>query len=102
VLSPGYWQRLAFAWTLYRNRDIFIFDEPFTFLDGPSRERIMKGVLHFAGPHRTVILISRDTDVLDMFDRIYVLQKGHITERGDWKELLKKRGKFYKEVKYNQ
>ncbi len=101
-LSPGYWQRLAIARMLYRNRDIFILDEPFTFIDGPSRERIIKGVLKFAGPHRTVILISRDTDVLDMFDTIFVLEKGHVTERGDWKELLKKRGRFYKEVKYNQ
>jgi len=101
-LSPGYWQRLAIARMLYRNRDIFILDEPFTFIDGPSRERIMKGILKFAGRDRTVILISRDTDLLDMFDHIYVLERGHITERGDWKELLKKRGKFYKEVKYNQ
>ena len=101
-LSPGYWQRLAIARMLYRNRDIFILDEPFTFIDGPSRDRIMRGILKFAGPKRTVILISRDTDLLDMFDRIYVLERGHITEKGDWKELLKKRGKFYKEVKYNQ
>ena len=101
-LSPGYWQRLAIARMLYRNRDIFILDEPFTFIDGPSREKIMKGILKFAGAKRTVILISRDTDVLDMFDHIYVIEKGHITERGDWKKLLKKRGKFYEEVKYNR
>lgn len=101
-LSPGYWQRLAIARMLYRNRDIFILDEPFTFIDGPSREKIMRDILKFAGPKRTVILISRDTDVLDMFDHIYVLERGHITERGEWKKLLKKRGTFYKEVKYNQ
>jgi ABC-type multidrug transport system fused ATPase/permease subunit len=101
-LSPGYWQRLAIARMLYRNRDIFILDEPFTFIDGPSREKIMREILKFAGKDKTVILISRDTDVLDMFDHIFVLEKGHITERGDWKKLLKKRGKFYKEVKYNQ
>ncbi len=101
-LSPGYWQRLAIARMLYRNRDIFILDEPFTFIDGLSREKIMKGILDFAGPDRTVILISRDTDLLDLFDRIYMFDNGHIVERGDWKELIKKKGRFYKEVKYNQ
>jgi ABC-type multidrug transport system fused ATPase/permease subunit len=36
-LSPGHWQRLAIARMIYRNRDIMIMDEPFTFIDGPSR-----------------------------------------------------------------
>ena len=38
-LSTGYWQRLAIARMLYRNREVFILDEPFTFIDSPSRER---------------------------------------------------------------
>lgn len=101
-LSPGYWQRLAIARMLYRNRDIFVLDEPFTFIDAPSREKLMRGILKFAGPNRTVILITRDTDILDIFDHIFVFDNGHIVESGDWKELIKRKGKFYKEVKYNQ
>ncbi len=100
-LSPGYWQRLAIARMLYRNRKIFILDEPFTFIDGFSREKIIRGVLKFAGPDRTVILITRDTDLLDLFDKIYFLERGHIVESGTWKELMKKRGRLYKESKYN-
>ena len=100
-LSPGYWQRLAIARTLYRNRDIFILDEPFTFIDSQSRDRIIRGILKFAGPDRTVILITRDTDLLDLFDRVYMLERGHIVERGTWKELVKKKGRVYKEMKYN-
>lgn len=101
-LSPGYWQRLAIARMLYRNRKIFILDEPFTFIDGFSREKIIKGVLKFAGPDRTVILITRDTDLLDLFDKIYFLERGRIVESGIWKELMKKRGRLYKESKYNR
>ena len=100
-LSPGYWQRLAIARALYRNRDIFILDEPFTFIDSQSRDRIIKGILKFAGPDRTVILITRDTDLLDLFDRVYMLEKGHIVESGTWEELVKKKGRAYKEMKYN-
>ena len=101
-LSPGYWQRLAIARMLYRNRDIFILDEPFTFIDAPSREVIMKNIFRFAGPDRTVILITRDTDLLDVFDHIFVFSNGHIVENGNWNELIKKKGRFYKEVRYNQ
>ena len=101
-LSPGYWQRLAIARMLYRNRDIFVLDEPFTFIDSPSRNKIMKEIIKFAGRDRTVILITRDTDLLDSFDHIFVFDNGHIVENGDWKSLIKKKGKFYREVKYNQ
>lgn len=101
-LSPGYWQRLAIARMLYRNRKIFVLDEPFTFIDAPSRDKLIRGILKFAGPDRTVILITRDMDLLDLFDKIYMLDRGHIVERGDWKELLKNKGKFYKELKYNR
>ncbi len=101
-LSPGYWQRFAIARMLYRNRKIFVLDEPFTYIDAPSRDKIIKGILKFAGPDRTVILITRDTDLLDLFDKIYVLEGGHIVERGNWKELVKKKGRLYKDMKYNK
>ena len=100
-LSPGYWQRFAIARALYRNRKVIVLDEPFTFIDSQSRDRIIRGVLEFAGPDRTVILITRDTDLLDLFDRVYMLDKGHIVESGTWKELVKKKGRVYKEMKYN-
>lgn len=101
-LSPGYWQRLAIARALYRNRDIFIMDEPFTFIDAPSRDKILKNIIEFVGPKRTLILLTRDTDLLDTFDRIYVFKNGHIVEAGNWRELIKRKGILYKEVKYNQ
>lgn len=97
-LSPGYWQRLAIARMLYRNREIFIMDEPFTFVDGPSKTKILKGILDFVGPKRTLIHITRSAEDLQMFDRIYFFKKGHIVEVGSWKDLMKKKGKLYKEV----
>lgn len=97
-LSPGYWQRLAIARMLYRNRGIFIMDEPFTFIDGPSREKIIKNIMKFIGKKRTLIYITRNLEDLDMFDRIYYFKRGHIVEAGDWKELMKKKGNLYKQV----
>ena len=101
-LSPGHWQRFAIARALYRNRDIFIMDEPFTFIDAPSRDVLLRNIIDFVGPDRTLILLTRDTDMLDEFDKIYVFKDGSIVETGNWRELIKRKGVFYKEVKYNQ
>src|SRR5690606_32640506 len=69
-ISPGYWQRIAIARMLYRNRQIFIMDEPFTYIDGPSRVEIIDGVLDFIGEDRTLIYISQNTDHLKKFDKV--------------------------------
>ena len=79
---------------LYRNRDIFIMDEPFSFMDGRTKEKILKGVLDFAGEKRTVIYVTKDTDNLELFDRIFYLYKGRIEESGNFRDLLKKKGKL--------
>jgi len=101
-LSPGYWQRIAIARMLYRNGDVLIMDEPFSFIDGKSEEKIIDGILTFARGEKTVIYITKDTDNLEKFDKIFYIENGKIVESGNFRELLKKKGKFYKEMKYNR
>ncbi|GAB4157220.1 MAG: ABC transporter ATP-binding protein [Candidatus Dojkabacteria bacterium] len=101
-VSPGYWQRIAIARMLYRNREINIMDEPFTFIDGPSRAKILDNIFEFLGPDRTLIYITRDTDQLKKFDRVIYFKNGKIVESGGYKELVAKKGKFYKEIKFNK
>jgi ATP-binding cassette subfamily B protein len=101
-LSPGYWQRIAIARMLYRNKNIFIMDEPFSFVDGQSKEEILENIFNFVGEDRTVIYITKDTDNLEKFDKVFYLENGRITESGKYRELLKKKGKLYKEMKYNR
>jgi len=98
-LPLGYWQRLAIARMLYRDRKIFIMDETFTFVDSESKDIILSNILNFIGPDRTLIYITRSIENLDMFDKIYFFENGKIIESGDWKGLMKKRKKFYKIVK---
>lgn len=101
-ISPGYWQRLAIARMLYRNKDILVLDEPFTYIDGPSRLNILKSIIDFANNKKSIIFITRNTDNLKNFDNIYFLDAGKVVEEGDYKSLMKKRGYFYKSVKSNQ
>ncbi len=77
-LSPGYWQRLAIARMLYRNKNVLIMDEPFTYIDGKAKERILKNVLQFAGKEKTVIYITQDHDLKHLFDNVLYLKDGKI------------------------
>lgn len=100
-LSPGYWQKLAIARMLYRDRKIFIMDEAFTFIDSESKDDIMRNIFSFVGTERTLIYITRTIDNLDLFDKIFVFDNGRITETGSWKELMKNNGKFAQIAKEN-
>lgn len=101
-ISPGYWQRIAIARMLYRNRNIMIMDEPFTYIDGPSRLNILRNIANHIGDNKTLIYITRNTDNLRLFDKIYYMKYGKIVESGSYSELVKKRGHFYKEMRNNQ
>lgn len=101
-LSPGYWQKLAIARMIYRNKEILIMDEPFTFIDGPSKAKILDGIIESLGDNKILIYITQDTDNLQKFDKVYYFKKGKIVEQGKAKELYKKKGHFYKEAKFNR
>lgn len=98
-LPLGFWQRLAIARMLYRNGKIFVMDEAFTFIDSETKDALLKNVLNFIGPDRTLIYITRSVEDLEMFDKIYYFEKGRISEAGNWKQLINRRKKFYKIVK---
>ena len=40
-ISSGHWQRIAIARAVYRNREIFLLDQPFTYIDSHSVEEIL-------------------------------------------------------------
>ncbi len=98
-LSPGYWQRLAIARMLYRNKNIFLMDEPFTYIDDMSARNILSDIFDFLGKNKSLIYITRSLNNLDVFDRIYYFEKGKIIEMGSWKELMKSKGKLYEDAK---
>ena len=98
-LSPGYWQRIAIARMLYRNKDIFIMDEPFTYIDSESKSKMIEDIMEFVGEERILIYISRSTEDLEKFDRVFYFENGHLVESGRWNELMGKKGKTYKKAK---
>jgi ATP-binding cassette subfamily B protein len=101
-LSPGYWQRIAIARMLYRNKDVFIMDEPFTFIDSKSKSKMINDIINFVGSEKTLIYITRSTEDLDKFDKVFYFEHGHLAESGTWRELIRKKGKTFKNSKQNR
>jgi len=79
-ISQGYWQRIAIARTLYDNKRVFIMDEPFTYIGESTTRKILKKVIKHIGKERTLILITRDEENFDLFDKVFYLKGGSVKE----------------------
>lgn len=80
-ISPGFWQRIAIARMIYRNKGIFLLDEPFTYIDNIEEKRILREFMDFVGKDRTVIYITRDDRHTELFDTIYQLKNGKLIKQ---------------------
>lgn len=95
-VSGGERQRLSIARALLRNPSVLIFDEATSSLDSITEEEITKTIRDVSlGATRITILIAHRLSTIMHADRIYVLEKGSITEIGKHEELLTKKGLYY-------
>jgi len=78
-ISSGHWQRIALARTLYRDRPVFILDEPLVFVDGPTRRTILRNVLEFVGD-RTLIVTLHSMEDIKFFERVLLVEEGSVRE----------------------
>ena len=94
-LSGGERQRLAIARAILKDAPILILDEATSSLDSQSEKLINKAIENIIN-NQTVIAIAHRLSTLKNMDRIIVLDKGKIVEDGNFDELLKLEGKFFK------
>ena len=93
-LSGGQRQRLAIARAFLMNAPIVLLDEATSALDTESEQSIQEALSRlFKG--RTVIAIAHRLSTLDAFDRIVVLERGHIVEDGMPRRLVQTKGGVY-------
>ncbi|MHA2345975.1 MAG: ribosome biogenesis/translation initiation ATPase RLI [Candidatus Hodarchaeales archaeon] len=65
VLSGGELQKVAIAVAMVREADIYLFDEPSSFLDVNERLRVSRVIRSLLDDNKTVILVEHDLAVLD-------------------------------------
>jgi ATP-binding cassette subfamily B protein len=95
-VSGGEKQRLSIARSLLRNPSLLVFDEATSALDSLTEEEISKTVRDLSAKksHITILIAHRLSTIMHA-DRIFVLEKGQITEAGKHLELLEEKGLYY-------
>lgn len=93
-LSGGQRQRLSIARAVMKKPDILILDEATSNLDSITEKAIEKTIHELASGVTTVVIAHRLSTIMRC-DRIFVLDRGEVTESGSHKELMLKRGKYF-------
>jgi len=73
VLSGGELQRVAVAATISRDADVFLFDEPSSYLDVKQRLQVAKTIRKLKDEQKTIIVAEHDLAIIDyLSDQICV------------------------------
>ncbi|PLX99736.1 MAG: type I secretion system permease/ATPase [Desulfuromonas sp.] len=94
-LSGGQRQRIAIARALITKPRLLIFDEATSALDYES-EKIIRENMHAIKRGRTTVLIAHRLATIKDCDVILVLEDGALVESGSHKDLLARKGYYYK------
>ena len=94
-LSGGEKQRVSIARALLANKKILVLDEATSALDSHTEHQIQKDLAKLL-ENRTSISIAHRLSTIMHADRIVVMHKGKIVEIGTHRQLLRKKGAYYK------
>jgi len=86
-LSGGQKQRISIARELYKDAEILILDEATSALDSETEKEIQNNVDTLKGQY-TIIIIAHRLSTIKNVDKIAFMNKGEITEIGNYEQLL--------------
>lgn len=86
-LSGGQRQSIAVARALIQDPPILLLDEPSSNLDNQS-ESLLKQRLHKASQDKTIILVTHRTALLELVDRLLVIDNGKIVADGAKEQVI--------------
>jgi len=95
LLSGGEKRRLSIAGVLAMKPQVILFDEPFSFLDYPGIQEVLKHMVHLHREGHTLIVTTHDVEkVIAHVDRIAIVHDGELKVAGPPEELMMKLSQF--------
>jgi len=92
-LSGGQQQRIAIARALLKDADFLLLDEATSDLDTGLEEKVQAAIEEMDRDYGMVVVAHRLSTVTNA-DRIYAMDRGEITERGDHELLITEEGQY--------
>ena len=97
-LSGGQRQRIGIARALYHNPQVLILDEATSALDNQTEKAVMDAVNNLS-KNITIIIIAHRLSTVKNCDTIFLLDKGHLKDKGTFDELIRDNDEFRYSVK---
>jgi ABC-type multidrug transport system fused ATPase/permease subunit len=92
-LSGGQRQRIGIARSLYHDPNILMLDEATSALDSITEDAVMDAI-HNLLHSKTVIIIAHRLSTVQECDMVCLMEKGLVTARGTYDELIKSSPRF--------
>ena len=99
-LSGGQKQRLSIARALLKDAPVYIFDDSFSALDFLTEANLRKALSEKIQGKTQIIITQRITSAMHC-DRVYVMDRGRLVDRGTHRDLLSRCG-IYQEIYASQ
>ena len=99
-VSGGQRQRLSIARAIYRDPEIYIFDDSFSALDYKT-DRVLRQALKEKTKGATILIVAQRIGTIMDADRILVLNEGRVVGQGTHRELLSS-CEIYREIAESQ
>ena len=91
-LSGGQRQALLLARALITSPNILLLDEPTAWLDEVSEKQFIQHLHQWLGKRRTLVVATHRLPILDLVDRIIVLENGKVVMDGPRDAILRQHG----------
>ena len=92
-LSGGQWQKIALARAFFRDAKIYILDEPSSALDAAAETELFQ-CMEKLSKNKTTITVTHRLSNIAGSDKILVLDRGKLIEKGTHRELMNMHGQY--------